>query len=398
MSALSPGLLLPGLPPTKDDRVPYGGSGFPVTPILDNFDRDTGVGPNWVQPAWTNTFGFSITTGSRFLGGGNLTSAAWFQPFGIDQEAYVTVATLPTAGNIVTVTARAFNTGSALNGYRWRCVPSTGANQINRYRNGVGTTLLSITQVINAGDGIGIRCIGPTIEAWYRPGNAGWVKLGSVTDFAWIQPGYVGMDAQDTNASYDDFGGGSIAPDTTVFAPPPLQQFVNPLAPTLSTQLFPAVQPIVIPPAGIIFNDSGSGSIVLSGTSTESASAADSGSGSIVLSGTKSESASANDSRSGTIALSGTSTESASGSGSGSGTITLSGAKTESAVYTDSRVGTITLSGTSTRSSSASDSQTGTITLSGFGTENYQPPGATGIDNTLQVDPNQVQYILTGVK
>ena len=133
------------------------------------------------------------------------------------------------------------------------------------------------------------------------------------------------------------------------------------------------------------FNDSGSGTITLTGSGAESASAADSGTGTITLTGSSSESFStagaigqaryavplrdapplpneprllgplttanaSSDFGTGTIILGGTSSESLIGSGSASGTITLSGTSIEHLSYTDAGAGTITLTGSGTDS------------------------------------------------
>lgn len=153
--------------------------------------------------------------------------------------------------------------------------------------------------------------------------------------------------------------GPTQGPDPSTFdvvTPLPATRFVNPLSLVMGPRIFPIPAPYVVPVAGVVFTDAGSGTITLSGSATESASAADTGSGTITLSGTK--------------------TESAVGTNSGSGTITLSGTKTESASYADSRSGTITLSGSFTQSYSHSGSGSGTIVLSGTGVEQYIPPGA----------------------
>ena len=107
--------------------------------------------------------------------------------------------------------------------------------------------------------------------------------------------------------------------------------------------------------SGTTFNDSPSGTITLSGSSTES----------FLVS----------DTVTGTISLTGTQTDSASFASSPTGTITLSGSVVATHAVGDSVSGTITLSGTRTESAAISVSPVGTITLSGFATDNYQPPG-----------------------
>lgn len=80
--------------------------------------------------------------------------------------------------------------------------------------------------------------------------------------------------------------------------------------------------------SGTTYTDSGSGSVTLDGTSTESLTHSDSGAGSLTLAGT------------------GTSVYSH--IGSGAGTVTLGGSSTSTVTYTDARAGTLTLSGSGT--------------------------------------------------
>lgn len=83
------------------------------------------------------------------------------------------------------------------------------------------------------------------------------------------------------------------------------------------------------------------------------------------------------DSGSGTITLSGTGSETHSHTASGAGTVTLSGSGTQSHSHDGSGTGTVTLSGTGTQSHTHTASGTGTVTLSGSGVESFQPPGFT---------------------
>lgn len=132
---------------------------------------------------------------------------------------------------------------------------------------------------------------------------------------------------------------------------------------------------------GTVFNDSGAGTITLSGTGTESQTHTSSAAGTVTLSGARTESQSHTGSGTGTITLSGTRTESASATESRSGTITLTGTRTESASHSASRAGTVSLAGAMAQSQSHTATGTGTITLSGSASENFQPPGAPTVVN-----------------
>lgn len=122
-------------------------------------------------------------------------------------------------------------------------------------------------------------------------------------------------------------------------------------------------------------SNSAAGSITLSGSGTQSHTHSNTASGTITLSGTGVQSFSHSGSASGTVTLSGSFTQSYTHSGSAAGTVTLSGSGVHSATFANTAAGTVTLSGSFTQSWSVSESRTGTITLGGTGTENYQPPG-----------------------
>lgn len=137
----------------------------------------------------------------------------------------------------------------------------------------------------------------------------------------------------------------------------------------------------VHPSSSVTFNDSGSGTVTLSGAGTESQAHAATATGTIVLSGSGVESyvpggSSFTDSGTGTITLSGSRTESQAHSGSGAGVITLAGTRLESQTHTASRSGSITLGGSRADSQTHTATAAGTVVISGVGSENYVPPGA----------------------
>lgn len=138
----------------------------------------------------------------------------------------------------------------------------------------------------------------------------------------------------------------------------------------------PLVPDVIV--SGVVFNDSGTGTITLSGSGTESHTHSNTASGSVTLSGTGTQSHTHSGSGSGTITLSGTGTQSAVFTDSRAGTITLSGTGAQSQTHTASGAGSVTLSGAFAQSQTHSTTASGTVTLSGFGSENYVPPGGGG--------------------
>lgn len=75
------------------------------------------------------------------------------------------------------------------------------------------TTIATYSQTLAAGDGIGVRCDGSRISAWYAPGGVGWTRLGLVFDTTYPGGGagqsYIAIEAQSW-FQMDAFGGGTI--------------------------------------------------------------------------------------------------------------------------------------------------------------------------------------------
>ena len=73
-------------------------SGFPTTPVLDNFNRANGaIGSNWTGQ---NDSSFTVFSNQLAINSSGLDSFAAWSPasFGADQEAYVTLSQLSASG------------------------------------------------------------------------------------------------------------------------------------------------------------------------------------------------------------------------------------------------------------------------------------------------------------
>ena len=125
-------------------------------------------------------------------------------------------------------------------------------------------------------------------------------------------------------------------------------------------------------------SDAGSGSVQLAGSAVESHGAGfvDAGSGAITLSGSSAESFTITDANSGTLSFLGSSSESNSLTVNASGSLSLSGSGIESASQSATAAGTVVFSGSATESfvGAFNDTGTGTISLSGSGADAFQPP------------------------
>jgi hypothetical protein len=141
----------------------------------------------------------------------------WNTSFGVDQEMYITINTIPNVGSAISIIARGQDTGNVttIDGYivTYTRVAGTDTCNIQRLDNGVGTTLGStISQEIAAGDSIGIQVRGSTIEGFYRSGSGAWVSLGTRTDTTYTAAGQLCVIGQGTTARLSNFGGGTYVP------------------------------------------------------------------------------------------------------------------------------------------------------------------------------------------
>lgn len=127
-----------------------------------------------------------------------------------DCEGYVTVAT-PNDWSLVTARNQA---GTNLSLNKNYCVQSgAGSFIVLKKVSNTETFLASTTHAVSAGDQIGIRCIGTTIEGWHKPAAGSWSLILSATDSSWAS-GFLGMEQGNPGGGaigrLDDFGGGAI--------------------------------------------------------------------------------------------------------------------------------------------------------------------------------------------
>jgi hypothetical protein len=189
---------------------------FPLTSLLDNFNRASLGSTDWQTP-WLNFAGsFSIASSTILAPSSTSSAGGWKTVCGPDCEAWVQVPTLPAAGQYIGVVLRG-STISNVSGssrYDLRLTPSTSSWQINRVVTGTPTAIGTFTHALSAGDWIGLRSIGGVISAYWSSDGVNWVLVGIVDDsgagFA-TTPGYIGVQTNDSTDTvrFDNFGGGS---------------------------------------------------------------------------------------------------------------------------------------------------------------------------------------------
>lgn len=203
---------------------------FPSTNVLDDFARPAGaLGASWQSPGLADPGTAAIATSGLTASGAGASTATWkASTFAADQEAYMTVRTLPQAGAFVQIAGRLSNlTSSSVSCYFLRVTPSTSTWELRKKLNGAASTALkTFTVPFAAGDAAGLRISGSTITAYRKAGAGAWAAVGSATDAAIAGAGYVAFTLGDTTVRGGSFGGGNVTATT-----PPAQR---PAAPALA--------------------------------------------------------------------------------------------------------------------------------------------------------------------
>lgn len=177
---------------------------FPSTGILDSFDRaDGSAGPDWTD----GTFPAPTIRSNRAYASAWV-PAVWQRFVASDCEVHATVSA---DGGLVYARAggNPFTDGYAFG------VDNGGWAALSVSIGGTSRSLaagwLPGGLRESDGDGIGLRCDGSRIQAWFRPGPTGaWQLIYDVTDTALAAVGRIVYIPNGFAGWFDAFGGGSI--------------------------------------------------------------------------------------------------------------------------------------------------------------------------------------------
>jgi hypothetical protein len=200
-------------------------SALPTTGLLDNFNRaDGSLGANWVNDLAAQNLDSAMAVASNRCqkNGPAVGNAYWSgATFGNDCEVYATVGV---PGTSMQLYARGTGFGTtAAKGY-YAAWTASGV-QLFRFTGGTITALgtLASTAPLQPGDKIGLRCVGSTIEAWWKLSIGSWQLVKSTTDSTYPTGGQIGLGTSTTSASFDDFSGGTVVPGLDPGASPNLE-------------------------------------------------------------------------------------------------------------------------------------------------------------------------------
>lgn len=191
---------------------------FPLTPLLDNFNRSNeGPPPSSSWAVYGSTAGKVVSNayvGSTFNAADN---QQYWSPssFGPDVEVYATVSTVRSADTWLLLNARMDI--AANNGYTIEWTADVSRIRVRRIDAGVKTTLgADITQAMASGDSLGMSIVGNTISVYYKASGGSWTLLTTRTDSTYTGAGRImfGSWSSASGAIYDNVGGGTLNPIT----------------------------------------------------------------------------------------------------------------------------------------------------------------------------------------
>ena len=190
---------------------------FPMTPLLDSFVRPnegTLSGAGLWDGAISNDNILALTA-NQVQSTAGIGSRRYSSQRGPDCEAWATLAVKPANGTSVTVALRALQTGTSnWDGYECCLTAAAGTDSytLRRIDNAVvGATPITVAREFSAGDGMGLRAYGSTLELWHAPVATGlWERVGSAQDATYNSAGYMGLRIENTVARFTNFGGGNF--------------------------------------------------------------------------------------------------------------------------------------------------------------------------------------------
>lgn len=158
---------------------PPGGTGFDGAAFLDDFNRATGLGANWISPS-----GNPLTIVSNQLAAGTTgqRQSGWAQTYGPAASVFFDIPTVGAAAD--TVEAKLLASDSPEAGYIAQITygsPST--TTLYRYNAPTLVTLASTTAAAwGAGDSLALRMIGEKLTVWRKPSGGDYAQILDATD------------------------------------------------------------------------------------------------------------------------------------------------------------------------------------------------------------------------
>jgi hypothetical protein len=185
---------------------------FPATPVLDSATRaDENPATGWTYPFWTGNASLKIASNNLTSVLGTGSGVLSRGPFGNNSEVH---AKCNAAGGGFELYLCASGTGQGNNNLITTYFLNygiAGANLLRVYKWNLGViTVLGadIAQTFTAGDSLGLRRVGTTLEVWYKVGSGLWKRIATRTDASFVNGGKLGA-VMSATTNIANFGGGS---------------------------------------------------------------------------------------------------------------------------------------------------------------------------------------------
>lgn len=189
---------------------------FPVTPVLDNFNRadenPLSGGGNWVHSSlWWGGADLKLASNVVTQNAGGSASTWVPQTFAVPVEIHVEKPTQHSNAahfeDLETLLQRGDVT-DAPDGYVYEAIVGDGM-WIYRLDAGVYTEIADDTSVVlSSGDAFGARQVGSTLSMWKRVSSV-WSQVLSTTDVTYSGPYYLSL-GRNGDGTHDNFGGGEM--------------------------------------------------------------------------------------------------------------------------------------------------------------------------------------------
>jgi hypothetical protein len=185
---------------------------FPLTPVLDTATRaDENPATGWTYPLWVGNASLKIASNQLTAVAGTGSGVLSRAPFDNNSEVH---AKCNAAGGGFELYLCASGTGQGNNNLITTYFLNygiAGANILRVYKWNLGViTVLGadIAQAFTAGDSMGLRRNGTTLEVWYKVGSGLWTLKTTRTDSAIMTGGRIGA-VMSATTNLQNFGGGS---------------------------------------------------------------------------------------------------------------------------------------------------------------------------------------------
>lgn len=193
---------------------------FPITPVLDDFNRPDEAPPtNWTASIPASLGIVSQELACIFAPGSDVVGYYDVQTFGPDCENRIDLIAVPEDGGQFFLYIRESADYGATDGYYIAVYrDDAGDDTITLVHARTSTILGTCIITLQAGDSFGLRCMGNYIDVWYKPVGGIWSPAIATMSSLSVGAGYFGVFVQASTTRLDNLGGGTLlTPYNSIF-------------------------------------------------------------------------------------------------------------------------------------------------------------------------------------